>query len=85
MCLGVPGRLIERFEGATGPAMGRVDFGGITKDVCLAYVPEAAVGDYVVVHVGFAIVMVDEVEAELTLGYLRALDGLAELSLAAPD
>ena len=55
MCLGVPGQILEIREDPTGMHMARVSFGGIVKEVCLAYTPEAEVGDYVVVHVGFAI------------------------------
>jgi len=57
--------------------MARVDFGGVTREACLAYLPEAAVGDYVLVHAGFAITMVDEAEARQTLEDLRQLDQLA--------
>jgi hydrogenase expression/formation protein HypC len=68
MCLGIPGRIIEITDGSL--AMGVVDFGGIRKDVCLAYTPEAGLGDYVIVHVGFAITTVDQAEAERTLEVL---------------
>ncbi|MBO9371473.1 MAG: HypC/HybG/HupF family hydrogenase formation chaperone [Chloroflexi bacterium] len=70
MCLGVPGRIIEVQEGGL-MRMGRVDFGGITRQVCLAYVPEAQVGDWVIVHVGFAISRLEEEEAMETLQLLR--------------
>jgi hydrogenase expression/formation protein HypC len=76
MCLGIPGRIVEITDG--GVAMGIVDFGGIRKEVCLAYTPEAGLGDYVIVHVGFAITTVDEAEAERTLEVLRAMDGAIE-------
>jgi len=66
MCLGIPGRIVE-----VGPEglmrMGKVDFGGIVREVCLAYVPEAQLGDYVIVHAGFAISQLDEEEAQETL------------------
>ena len=68
-----------------GMTMGRVNFAGITKDVCLAYVPGVRVGDYVVVHVGFAISIVDEEEAAQTFRYLEAMDELGELAIAQPD
>ncbi len=55
MCLGVPGKILEITPGLPGMPMGRVSFGGVAKEVCLAYVPEAAVGDYVIVHAGFAL------------------------------
>jgi hydrogenase expression/formation protein HypC len=76
MCLGVPGQIVEIREDPTGMHMARVSFGGIVKEVCLAYTPEVAVGDYVVVHVGFAISIVDEEEALSTLDYLRGLGAL---------
>lgn len=69
MCLAVPGQIVETQEGGL-MRMGRVDFGGITREVCLAYVPEAEIGDYVIVHAGFAISRVDEVEAQETLALL---------------
>ncbi|MDS0134673.1 MULTISPECIES: HypC/HybG/HupF family hydrogenase formation chaperone [Amycolatopsis] len=77
MCLGVPGRIVALTD---GPAllMGTVDFDGVRRPVCLAYTPEAEVGDYVIVHVGFAISQVDEAEAARTLAVLRAIpDALA--------
>ena len=58
MCLAVPGQVKQIFE-ANGTRMGRVNFGGIEKDVCLAYMPDIAIGDYTIVHVGFAITKVD--------------------------
>ena len=64
--------------------MARVDFGGVTREACLAYLPEAAVGDYVLVHAGFAITMVDEAEARQTLEDLRQLDELAGEEDSAP-
>jgi hydrogenase expression/formation protein HypC len=76
--------VIEITEEQTGMRMGKVSFGGITKSVCLAYVPEAAVGDYVVVHVGFAISKVDEQEAAQVFEYLREMDDLKELSIPQP-
>jgi hydrogenase expression/formation protein HypC len=79
VCLGVPGKLIERQEGAGGLAMGTVSFGGVTKEVCLAYVPEVKPGDYVIVHVGFAISIISETEAAETFEILRQMGELAEL------
>ena len=84
MCLGVPGKVIEIAEDPLGMTMGRVSFGGITTQVCLAYVPEAQVGDYVVVHVGFAISRIDEAEAERVFTYLQELGDLAELEVPQP-
>jgi hydrogenase expression/formation protein HypC len=72
MCLGVPGRLVEVREQDDLP-MGKVEFGGIVKDVCLAYTPEARLGDYVLVHVGFAISRIDEAEAEEIFHLLNQL------------
>jgi hydrogenase expression/formation protein HypC len=79
MCLAVPGRLVS-IEG-DDPLLraGRVDFAGIVKRVNLAYVPDAVVGDFVLVHVGFAISKVDEEEAARVLSYLSAMGDLAEL------
>jgi hydrogenase expression/formation protein HypC len=75
MCLGIPGKVTEKFGDPDLP-MGKVDFGGVLKDVCLAYTPEAEVGDYVIVHVGFAISQLDEEEAMRTLELLRQIDAL---------
>jgi hydrogenase expression/formation protein HypC len=77
MCLGIPGRLVSRFD-LHGQPMGRVDFGGITKTICLAYVPEIAVGEYTVVHVGFAIAVVDERSALESLELFRPLGMLED-------
>jgi hydrogenase expression/formation protein HypC len=84
MCLGVPGRVMTMEEDSPGLVMGRVSFGGIIKEVCMAYVPEVKVGDYVVVHVGFAITVVDEAEARRTLEFLREMDELGELEIEQP-
>ncbi|MEN9933592.1 MAG: hypothetical protein RLZZ387_171 [Chloroflexota bacterium] len=85
MCLGVPGRILRIEPNELGMTMGRVSFAGIIKEVCLAYVPEAQVGDYVVVHVGFAISRVDEEEAAKVFAYLREMDELKELDVPQPD
>ncbi|MGD2147163.1 MAG: HypC/HybG/HupF family hydrogenase formation chaperone [Anaerolineae bacterium] len=69
MCLGVPARIVET-EDSGLLRMGKVDFGGVSREVCLAYVPEADVGDYVIVHAGFAISRLDEVVAQETLDLL---------------
>ncbi len=79
MCLGIPGRILDVAEPASGgPALrtGRVAFGPVIKDVCLAYVPEAQVGDYVIVHVGFAISRLDEAEAQRVFSYLAEIGEL---------
>jgi hydrogenase expression/formation protein HypC len=73
MCLGVPGRVTEVRE-VHGTTMADVDFGGVTKEVCLAYAPEAVVGDYVIVHAGFAITLLDEESALETLRTWRAIE-----------
>lgn len=73
MCLGIPGRVAETYVQNDLP-MAKVEFGGIRKEVCLAYVPEAAVGDYVIVHVGFAISQVDEEEAAEIFEYLKQIE-----------
>ena len=65
--------------------MGKIDYGGITRDACLEYIPEAALGDYVMVHVGFAISKVDEQEAARTYKYLAEMDQLAELETPEAD
>ncbi|MBN1954698.1 MAG: HypC/HybG/HupF family hydrogenase formation chaperone [Anaerolineae bacterium] len=72
MCLGIPGRIIET-DDAPLMRMGRVDFGGIVREVCLAYVPEAGLDDYVIVHAGFAISRLDEKEAQETLDLLAEM------------
>ena len=77
MCLGIPGRVTEKYE-ASGIVMGKADFGGITKEVCLAYVPEIEVGDYTVVHVGFAISRLDEESAQETLRLFQEMGRLQE-------
>jgi len=85
MCLGVPGKVIDIEPNPLGMTMGRVSFAGVIKNVCLAYVPEVQVGDYVVVHVGFAISKVDEHEAIQVFEYLRELDELRELDIPQPE
>ena len=80
MCLAVPGKILS-IESAAEELMrfGKVNFGGIVKDVNLAYVPEAKIGDYVIVHVGFALNTVDEAEAQKVFEYLKEMDSLDEL------
>jgi hydrogenase expression/formation protein HypC len=77
MCLGVPGRIVET-QDSDLMRVGKVDFGGVTREVSLAYVPEAAVGDFVIVHAGFAISQVDEKEAQETLDLLAEIGMLEE-------
>jgi hydrogenase expression/formation protein HypC len=77
MCLGVPGKILDVSEPPGELKKGRVSFGGVVREVCLEYVPEASVGDWVIVHVGFAITRVDEAEAARTLAYLEEMGELA--------
>ena len=77
MCLGIPGRVTRIYE-ADGVRMGQVDFAGIVKDVCLAYVPEVEIGDYTIVHVGFAITQLDEESAQESLRLFAELGVLQE-------
>ena len=78
MCLAIPGKVVETFDKG-GLFMARVQFGGVTREACLEYIPETVFGDYVLVHVGFAISRIDEPEAERTYQALKELDQLAEL------
>ena len=77
MCLGVPGKVIEIYESG-GLTMGKIDFGGVIREACLAYIPEIQVGEYTVVHVGFAISKLSESEAQETLQMLREIGSLEE-------
>lgn len=77
MCLGIPGQVKEIYE-MNGIRMGKVDFNGIVKDVCLAYLPDINVGDYTIVHVGFAITRLDEQSALETLALFENLGVLDE-------
>lgn len=85
MCLGVPGQITRIEPNALGMTMGTVSFAGVAKQVCLAYVPDAQVGDYVVVHVGFALSKIGEAEAAEVFAALDAMGELAELSIPQPD
>jgi len=78
MCLGIPGQVLS-LANASGLRMGKVQFGGIVRDACLEYVPEVTVGDFVIVHAGFAISRVDEEEAARTYQLLEEIGQLAEL------
>jgi hydrogenase expression/formation protein HypC len=77
MCLGVPGKIVDTYENG-GLKMGKIDFGGVTREACLAYVPEAKVGDYVIIHVGFAINLLSEEDAMETLDMLRDIADIEE-------
>ncbi|MEO5754425.1 MAG: HypC/HybG/HupF family hydrogenase formation chaperone [Chthoniobacterales bacterium] len=83
MCLAIPGKLIEISTDANGVRMGKANFGGIVKQVCLEYTPEVEMGDYVLVHVGFALSKVDEAEAARTYQALERMEQLTELDI--PD
>ena len=78
MCLAVPGKVIS-VSGEDVYRSGRVNFGGVIKEVNLAYVPDAEIGDYVIVHVGFALSKVDETEAQRVFDYLAEMGDLGEL------
>ncbi|MPZ77310.1 MAG: HypC/HybG/HupF family hydrogenase formation chaperone [Deltaproteobacteria bacterium] len=84
MCLGIPGKILDCFA-ANGLRMATVQFGGITRQACLQYVPDAQIGDYVVVHVGFAISKLDEEEASRTYRLLEEIGQLLELETPAVD
>jgi hydrogenase expression/formation protein HypC len=75
MCLAIPGKVIE-IDASVSPIMGKVSFGGIKKEVCLELVPEVQIGNYVIVHVGFAISMMDEEEAQETLKLIDQMNDL---------
>lgn len=77
MCLSIPGKITEIRQNEL-PLMGTVDFGGVSREVCLDYVPEAKVGEYVLIHVGFAISLLDEEEALARLEMLRQMAELAD-------
>ncbi len=77
MCLGIPGKIVEIYE-SNGLRMGKIDFGGVTREACLAYVPEAQLGEYTVIHVGFAISQLSEEEAQETLALIREISNMEE-------
>jgi hydrogenase expression/formation protein HypC len=83
MCLAIPGRIVEIVEGAEAALrLGKVDFGGVRKDISLAFTPDAAIGNYVLVHAGFALNTVDEDEAQKIF---KDLDTMAELEEASGE
>lgn len=79
MCLAIPGKVMDIQTDAAGIKVGKANFGGIVKQVCLEYTPEVQVGDYVLVHVGFALSKVDEEEAARTYALLEEMGQLSEL------
>ena len=83
MCLGIPGKVVETYR-EHDVLMGKVEFGGIFKRVCLEHVPQVRVGDYVLVHVGFALNIIDEVEARQVFQFLDEMNQLDELKVPSP-
>jgi hydrogenase expression/formation protein HypC len=75
MCLGIPGKIIDIYQ-ANGLRMAKIDFGGVIREACLEYVPEAGIGDYTLIHVGFALNLISEQEALETLDLLRQINDL---------
>jgi len=84
VCLAIPGKILDAYD-LHGFRMGKVQFGGIVREACLQYVPEAGIGDYVVVHVGFAMSKVNEEEAARTYQFLEEMDQLTELNAPEAD
>ena len=80
MCLGIPGKVVETSR-EHDMLMGKVDFGGVFKQVCLEHVPEVEIGQYVIVHVGFALNNIDEAQASASFDFLVAMDQLDELQV----
>ena len=78
MCLAIPGKVVETYDQG-GLRMARVQFGGITREACVEYLPETVTGDYVLVHVGFALSQIDEAEAQQVFAYLKEMQQLDEL------
>jgi hydrogenase expression/formation protein HypC len=83
MCLGIPGRVVRVFR-EHNVLMGKVDFGGVLKQVCLEHVPSAQIGQYVLVHVGFALSLIDEAEAQRVFEFLEGMNQLDELQVPGP-
>ena len=83
MCLGIPGKVIQTYV-EHDVLMGKVDFGGVSKKVCLEHVSDVAVGQYVIVHVGFALSKIDEVEAHRVFEFLERMNELDELKAQSP-
>lgn len=85
MCLGVPGKILSIEPNPLGITMGKVSFGGVAKEVCLAYVPDAQVDDYVIVHAGFALNKLDEHEAQEVFALLQQMGELDEWPVATSE
>jgi hydrogenase expression/formation protein HypC len=84
MCLGIPGKVVETYQ-EHDVRMGKVDFGGVSKRVCLDHVPDVEVGKYVIVHVGFALAVVDEEEAQQVFSFLGQMNELQDLAIKQPE
>jgi len=84
MCLGIPGKVVETYR-EHDVLMGKIDFGGVFKRVCLEHVPETKIGEYVLVHVGFALSRIDEAEAKLVFDFLDKMNQLDELQVPSPS
>jgi hydrogenase expression/formation protein HypC len=84
MCLAIPGKIVSVSGEDPLERMGKIDFSGILKEASLAYVPDAKVGDYVIIHVGFALSKVDEDEAKKVFEYLKQMEDLSELKENSP-
>jgi hydrogenase expression/formation protein HypC len=78
MCLGVPGKIVEIYSGGGNLRMGKIDFGGVLREACLQTLPEAQVGDYTIIHAGFALSLLSEEEAKETLDALRELASIED-------
>ncbi|MDB5307168.1 MAG: hybG [Gemmataceae bacterium] len=83
MCLGIPGRVVDTYR-EHDVLMGKVEFGGVSKRVCLEHVPDVRVGEYVLVHVGFALSRIDEAEAAQVFAFLAGMNQLDELEVPPP-
>jgi hydrogenase expression/formation protein HypC len=83
VCLGIPGKVIKTYR-EHDVLMGKVDFSGVSKQVCLEHVPNVQIGQYVLVHVGFALSQIDEEEAQRVFDFLKKMDQLEELSVPSP-
>lgn len=83
MCLGIPGRVVETYQ-EHGILMGKIDFSGVSKRACLEHVPDVKIGEYVIVHVGFALSRIDETEAQRVLDFLSQIKQDDELAEAPP-
>ena len=83
MCLGIPGKVVETYH-EHGVLMGKVDFGGVRKRACLEHVPDVQLGEYVLIHVGFALSRIDEAEAQRIFEFLHSMNQLDELEEPVP-